>query len=105
MDGVNPGTLLIYMLQSQQNWSNVCEAAKQITIILQREWDDFHTSLFEQGLLANNAQLRNADVLRLERLRRYNDKRNAARRAATHQRQAERTPHHRPHQGLSGNGM
>ena len=80
------------MLQSQQNWSNVCEAAKQITTILQREWDDFRTSLFEQGVLADNAQLRNADVLRQERLRRYNDNRNAARRAATQQRQAERPP-------------
>ena len=26
--GVNPDTLLSYMLQSQQNWSNVCEAAQ-----------------------------------------------------------------------------
>ena len=92
MDGVNPDTLLTHMLQSQQNWSNVCEAAKQITTILQREWDDFRTSLFEQGVLADNAQLRNADVLRQERLRRYNETRNAARRAATQQRQAERLP-------------
>ena len=44
IDGVNSDTLLSYMLQSQQNWSNVCEAAQQITIVLQREWDDFHTA-------------------------------------------------------------
>ena len=89
MNGVNPNTLLAHMLESQQNWSNVCEAAQQITSVLQREWDNFRTSLFEQGVLADNAQLRNADVLRQERLQRYNDNRNAVRRAATQQRQAE----------------
>nr|XP_049461284.1 uncharacterized protein LOC125906478 [Anopheles coluzzii] len=40
LHGVVPETLLEHMLQSPENWSNVCEATKRITSALQQDWDE-----------------------------------------------------------------
>ena len=49
LHGVVPETLLEHMLQSPENWSNVCEATKRITSALQQDWDETRRELAEQG--------------------------------------------------------
>ncbi|XP_052901402.1 uncharacterized protein LOC128307896 [Anopheles moucheti] len=92
LDGVVPESLEGHMLQCPENWSNVCEAAKRITHALQRDWDEFRTTLAAQGMLPDNVHRPDPEAVRRARYDRRNVARNRQRAQEREERRDGRPP-------------
>ena len=85
---VTPDSLQASLLQSPERWSQICEAAKQITEVLQTDWNEERANLASQGAAqqADAAEEERRLAVRAAR----NQRRNEARRARTARLREER---------------
>uniref|UniRef100_A0A182Q430 Uncharacterized protein n=1 Tax=Anopheles farauti TaxID=69004 RepID=A0A182Q430_9DIPT len=89
---LTPESLVEFMLQSQHNWSRICELAQLVTSGLQREWDDERQQVAASNMDPERCAAERArrSAAARERNNRRNQRRNEARRNETVRRNAGR---------------
>ena len=79
-DPVQPDNLQQHMLRDQATWSRICEAARQITVELQRSWDAERANRAAEDMAQREAELEEITAHRAEVVAARNNRRYARRR-------------------------